>query len=312
MGRDPEAWTDRAFWSNDPNITTCKDIWGTSATAEGSEGRQGSWGNEAQGSSIGEGRADSEILQELESYRDPSKVRKSSESWDRSAVGPTFLRPTSAHSSRLRSTVVSPRILLTSGRSGSGTCSSTSSHSDFESPGMARPRCCAPRRAPLDLRVHRSERWVTGILLVSRPGRPHPLTPRPRPGLTGHAPSPALRPASPKPHSLLPPIHTIRVARSKASGLWCSLLLYCRSTLRGHGFRSRPWKPGGPSPASSARPSPGKRGQLPQAPPPEGPGPAHSRAVPASKAQPIAVVGDFAVSTMHITLTLNTFHPWAS
>ena len=117
MGRDPEAWTDRAFWSNDPNITTCKDIWGTSATAEGSEGRQGSWGNEAQGSSIGEGRADSEILQELESYRDPSKVRKSSESWDRSAVGPTFLRPTSAHSSRLRSTVVSPRILLTSGRS---------------------------------------------------------------------------------------------------------------------------------------------------------------------------------------------------
>nr|CAI9713356.1 unnamed protein product [Rangifer tarandus platyrhynchus] len=106
---------------------------------------------------------DSEILQELESYRDTSKVRKSSESWDRSAVGPTFLRPTSARSSRLRSTVVSPRILLISGRSGSGTCSSTSSHNDCESPGMARPRRCAPRGAvaPLDLCDHSSERWTT-------------------------------------------------------------------------------------------------------------------------------------------------------
>ena len=46
MGRDPEAWIDRASWSNDCNITTCKESWGTSATAEGSEGRQGSWGNE--------------------------------------------------------------------------------------------------------------------------------------------------------------------------------------------------------------------------------------------------------------------------
>lgn len=46
VGRDPEAWIDRASWSNDCNITTCKESWGTSATAEGSEGRQGSWGNE--------------------------------------------------------------------------------------------------------------------------------------------------------------------------------------------------------------------------------------------------------------------------
>ena len=207
--RCPEAWTDRAFWSNDPNITTCKEIWGTSATAEGSEGRQGSWGNEAQGSSIGEGRADSEILQELESYRDPSKVRKSSESWDRSAVGPTFLRPTSAHSSRLRSTVVSPRILLTSGRSGSGTCSSTSSHSVCESPGMARPRCCAPRRAPLDLWVHRSERWVTGILLVSRPG----------PGTPTHA-SPASGSHRPRPQPGTP------------TGLTQNLIPFCRPSTR--------------------------------------------------------------------------------
>ena len=50
VGRDPETWIDRASWSNDRNITTCKDSWGTSATAEGSEGRQGSWGNEGQGS----------------------------------------------------------------------------------------------------------------------------------------------------------------------------------------------------------------------------------------------------------------------
>ena len=50
MGCDPEAWIDRASWSNDRNITTCEDSWGTSATAEGSERRQGSWGNEGQGS----------------------------------------------------------------------------------------------------------------------------------------------------------------------------------------------------------------------------------------------------------------------
>ena len=49
MGRDPGAWLDRASWSNDRNITTCKESWDTSVTAEGSEGRQGSWGNEAQG-----------------------------------------------------------------------------------------------------------------------------------------------------------------------------------------------------------------------------------------------------------------------
>ena len=50
VGRDPGAWLDRASWSNDRNITTCKESWGTSVTAEGSEGRQGSWGNEGQGS----------------------------------------------------------------------------------------------------------------------------------------------------------------------------------------------------------------------------------------------------------------------
>ena len=50
VGRDPEAWIDRASWSNDHNITTCKESWGTSVTAEGSEGRQGSWGNEGLGS----------------------------------------------------------------------------------------------------------------------------------------------------------------------------------------------------------------------------------------------------------------------
>ena len=46
VGRDPGAWLDRASWSNDRNITTCKESWGTSVTAEGSEGRQGSWVNE--------------------------------------------------------------------------------------------------------------------------------------------------------------------------------------------------------------------------------------------------------------------------
>ena len=83
-------------------------------------------------------------------------MSKSSKSWDRSAMGPTFLRPTSARSSRLRSTVVSPRILFTSGRSGSGTCSSTSSHSDRESPGMARPR-----RRPRDAGPHA---WTCGTM----------------------------------------------------------------------------------------------------------------------------------------------------
>ena len=163
-------------------------------------------------------------------------------------------------------------------------------------PAPPPPRLGAAR---LDLRDPSSERWVTGIPLVAQ-GRARPLTPRPLPGLTGHAPSLSLGPASPKPHSVRWPVPTTRVARSRAAGLWRSLLLYYRPTVGGHGFRSRPREPGGPSPASSARPSPGKRA-LYSSPAPEGPGPAHSRAVPASKAQLTPVVGGFAVSTMHIT-----------
>ena len=62
----------------------------------------------------------------------------------------------------------------------------------------------------------------------------------------------------------------------------------------------------GPSSASSARLSPGKRGPAPREPRPR-----PLQAVPANKAQPTAVVGGFAVSTKHINLTPSTFHPWA-
>ena len=92
-------------------------------------------------------------------------------------MGPTFLRPTSARS-RLRSTVVSPRILFTSGRSGSGTCSSTSSHSDWESLGMAGPPAPLPPRravAHLDLRDHS---WSSGLPIycyLPRAGHTHSL-----------------------------------------------------------------------------------------------------------------------------------------
>lgn len=84
-------------------------------------------------------------------------------------------RPTSARSSRLRSTIVSPRILFTSGRSGSGTCSSTSSQSDGHSPGMARR--AAPREAPgSDL---------PGQTLPARPGpAPAPRRSPPLPSTT--------------------------------------------------------------------------------------------------------------------------------
>ena len=123
-------------------------------------------------------------------------------------------------------------------------------------PAPPPPRLGAAR---LDLRDPSSERWVTGIPLVAQ-GRARPLTPRPLPGLTGHAPRLSLGPASPKPHSILPPVPTTRVARSRAAGLWRSSALLLidsrrpRFQVAAPGARRRDW---GPSSASSAWPSPG-------------------------------------------------------
>lgn len=177
-------------------------------------------------------------------------------------------------------------------------------------PAPPPPRLGAAR---LDLRDPSSERWVTGIPLVAQ-GRARPLTPRPLPGLTGHAPSLSLGPASPKPHSILPPVPTTRVARSRAAGLWRSSALLLidsrrpRFQVAAPGARRRDW---GPSSASSAWPSPGKRGQLAPSPAPRESRARPFQAVPANKAQPTAVVGGFQVSTMHINLTPSTFHPRA-
>ena len=238
-------------------------------------------------------------------------MRKASKSWDRSAVGPTFLRPTSARSSRLRSTVVSPRILFTSGRSGSGTCSSTSSQSDWESLGMARPRRCPPdarsliwtcgtaaRSAGLPIYCYLPRAGHTHSRLasfrVSQATPPACPSDRPLPSLIPFGrPSPRLELLGPEP---------------LASGA-----LFCSTTDRLSEARVSGRGPG--SQEALAPPLPRGRhlgnGPSTQAPPPEGPGPAHSRAVPASKAQPTAVVGGFAVSAMLITQTPSTFHPWA-
>lgn len=87
--------------------------------------------------------------------------------------------PTSARSSRLRSTVVSPRILFTSGRSGNGTCSSTSSHSDRESPGMASRRRDTRTRDPT---LRPAGQTASGVGSGHAHARPAPFPPRrPRP-----------------------------------------------------------------------------------------------------------------------------------
>ena len=142
-----------------------------------------------------------------------------------------------------------------------------------------------PRRgaARLDLRDHGSERWVTGIPLVAQ-GRARPLRPCPLPGLTGHAPSLSLGPASPKPHSVLPPVPTTRVARSRAAGLWRSSALLLidsrrpRFQVAAPGARLWDWALAPPLPRGC---HPGNG-----APPPESPGPAHSRRCRLTKPNP--------------------------
>lgn len=150
---------------------------------------------------------------------------------------PTFPLPTSARSSRLRSTAASPRILFTSGRSRSGMCSSTSSHSEGECRSMTHPR----RRPQLGSTGRRSQC-----------GRYR--------GPAGNAHrAPPLYEARPlpSPTHALPPVPSAGIAPSRTAIPWRALLPGFWPTRM-----PRAQKPGSgnqrPSPTSSAWPSPGK------------------------------------------------------
>lgn len=155
-GWEPGAWEDRASRSSARSIATCKAELGHLAP-----GRPKFSSHPA----------------------GPGTRRK----WEIPRVpGPAwvwpFPLPTSARSSRLRSTIASPRILFTSGRSGSGIRSSTISHSDGESRGSASPRRGPPLRPTRDSRPRRG--YLPGDLRNPGQGRarlhgPPPLLPGP-------------------------------------------------------------------------------------------------------------------------------------
>lgn len=205
MGRESGVCEDRASRSSDCSITTYKESWDTLRLgrevievrrSRGARGRE-----ESNGRGLG-GQVDPTRFRVTAQGQGPGGGGEISRVLGR-ARGVAHL-PTSALSSRLRSTVVSPRILFTSGSSGSGTSSSTSSHSDGESQDMACPGRRPPTRGPgWDLRDSGSGRRTSGSSRVARSWAP-PAPAPPLPGSSGPAssrppPSPTLvLPAVPK------------------------------------------------------------------------------------------------------------------
>lgn len=251
MGREPEAWEDRASWSSDCSITTCKESWDTL--------RLGREVTEVKGAGGLRGRAESRGLGTVRSGKISRDTRQ-----DRGPGGGGVNHPSPGTGLECGPSAHSPPLLVAPG---SGPPSSPPESSSLRaapgaeraplpaptetgSPGAWPARAAALRRAARDSHP-RESRWP-GRVTWRRPvlkGGPRPLAPRPL--LASRAPPPARlspRPAQAPPLSCRQSQRLNYPVRSRRS-LALSLLPRFWLTLGGHGSLSRPpgagkWEPG--------------------------------------------------------------------